>query len=97
MLLTWIFRTTVGACAISWDRLDQLLESLLIARLLALVQGRCHARLTSAKAATQGIGSGSERANVHKGKHVGVEAGEQRPGLQYQLLQEGQLHGKSEE
>ena len=96
MLLTWILRTTVGACAISWNRLDQLLESLLIARLLALVQGRCHARLTNAKVATQGTGLGSERENVHKAKCVGVEAGRLRPGLQYQLLQEGQLHGKRE-
>jgi hypothetical protein len=41
-MLTWVPRATVGASAVARDRLDQVLERALIARLLALVQSRCH-------------------------------------------------------
>jgi hypothetical protein len=50
MLLTWIPCATVGACAVPRDRLDQLLQRPLVARLLALVQGRCHLVLVRTRA-----------------------------------------------
>jgi hypothetical protein len=76
MLLTWTLRTAVGACAVPRHGFDQLLQRSFIARLLALVQRRCHLLLlTSAPVATQG--REKERAvNVHKGKHVGSRSPE---------------------
>jgi hypothetical protein len=55
MLLTWTLRTAVGTRAVSRHGLDQLLQRSFIARLLALVQRRCHLLLlTSAPVATRG-------------------------------------------
>lgn len=79
MLLTWILRTTVGTRVVSRNRLDQFLERPLVARLLALVQGRCHLLRMNAPSATRGIEIGSERQNVHEGKHVGFETGRSTP------------------
>jgi hypothetical protein len=54
MLLTWILCATVGTRAVPWDGLDQLLQRPLVARLLALVQGRCHLVRMNAPSATRG-------------------------------------------
>jgi hypothetical protein len=78
ILLTWVLRTTIGTRAVSRDRLDQLLQRPLIARLLALVQGRCHLARANAPVAKRVIGIGSGRLNVRnliRGIHVGFGAG----------------------
>jgi hypothetical protein len=79
MLLTRVSCTTVGACAVSRHRLDQLLQCSLIARLLALVQGRCHVVRSKARVAREMM-LGERRQNVHEGKRAGFEEAGERLG-----------------
>jgi hypothetical protein len=80
MLLTWVLCTAVSAGAVSGDRLDQLLQRSLIARLLALVQGRCHLVVRSNARVARGMMLGGRRQNVHEGKRAGFEEAGERLG-----------------
>lgn len=79
-VLTWVLRATVGTGAVSRDRLDQILQRTLVARLLTLVQGGRHVLRKEERRLAQSTRSGSGRRRTRAtrggmGRQL-VEAGE---------------------
>jgi hypothetical protein len=67
---TWVARTAVGTHIVARDCLDQVLQRALVARLLALVQGRSHG-VAGGGAGRNGVdivGGGRTRATATRGE-----------------------------